>query len=357
MELTDSEVGFYQREGYLPLPGFVEQGMVAELRAEVFDVLQANGFPRWALAHATSSADKLRQCSQYLAGSNLDSLINGADTLAVASRLIGGPAMRYLPFTAVKAGNGGGVMGFHQDNNYTRHDPAIGSINIWVALGDMAPENGCLQIVPRSHAGQRDSRRSDDNDSHRQVDVDPLSALPIRMRAGYALQYSRDDVKWLDPDTGLGIATCHMHQCTAAAEVEVDTETGQVRIPRLRVASYAGKVINPTLASLQMEGNVAFGVGQSLLEEMVYDGGLLSNPNLSDYMIPSFKDMPDHYDSALLEHPAGLAEPHGLGEGTTAPVPAAIGNAIFDAVGVRIYDLPITPEKILRGMREKSSGV
>jgi CO/xanthine dehydrogenase Mo-binding subunit len=157
----------------------------------------------------------------------------------------------------------------------------------------------------------------------------------------------------LDPDTGLGIATCHMHQCTAAAEVEVDTETGQVRISRLRVAAYAGKTINPTLASLQMAGNVAFGIGQSLLEEMVYDGGQLSNPNLSDYMIPSFKDLPDYYDSAVLEHPDGLAEPHGLGEGTTAPVPAAIGNAIFDAVGVRIYDLPITPEKILRGLRSK----
>jgi len=159
----------------------------------------------------------------------------------------------------------------------------------------------------------------------------------------------------LDPDTGLGVATCHMHQCTAAAEVEVDTETGQVRIPRLRVAAYAGKVINPTLASLQMEGNVAFGVGQALLEEMVYDGGLLTNPNLSDYMIPSFKDLPASYDSVILEDSAGQAEPHGLGEGTTAPVPAAIGNAIFNATGVRIYDLPITPEKILRGLRKKAS--
>ena len=159
----------------------------------------------------------------------------------------------------------------------------------------------------------------------------------------------------LDPDTGLGIATCHMHQCAAAAEVEVDTETGEVRIPRLRVAAYAGKVINPTLASLQMEGNVAFGTGQALLEEMVYDGGVLSNPNLSDYMIPSFKDLPDQYDSTLLEDPAGEAEAHGLGEGTTAPVPAAIGNAVFDATGVRIHELPITPEKVLRGLRELSS--
>jgi phytanoyl-CoA hydroxylase len=226
MDLTDSEVAFYQREGYLPLPGFLEVKAVDALRAEVFEVLAANGFPLSALRHATSSADKLRQCSQYLAGSALDTLINGPESLAVASRLIGGPALRYLPFTAVKAGHGGGVMGFHQDNNYTRHDPAMGSINIWVALGDMTPANGCLQIVPRSHSGQRDSRRSDDDDSHRQVDVDPLTAVPMRMRAGdavaftrwtvhgsgrndtaeprvaYALQYSRDDVTWLDPETG-----------------------------------------------------------------------------------------------------------------------------------------------------------
>jgi CO/xanthine dehydrogenase Mo-binding subunit len=160
----------------------------------------------------------------------------------------------------------------------------------------------------------------------------------------------------LDPDTGLGIATCHMHQCAAAAEVEVDTETGKVRVPRLRVTAYAGKVINPTLASLQMEGNVAFGTGQTLMEEMVYDDGILANPNMSDYLIPSFKDMPASYDSALIEDPHGAAEPHGLGEGTTAPVPAAIANAVFAAVGVRIYDLPITPEKVLRGLKQKVGG-
>lgn len=157
----------------------------------------------------------------------------------------------------------------------------------------------------------------------------------------------------LDPETGLGVATCHMHQCTAAAEVEVDTETGRVHVRRMRVATYAGKVINPTLAGLQMDGNVSFGVGQSLLEEMVYDeSGQLANPNMSDYMVPSFKDLPDQFGSDLLEDPAGLAEPHGIGEGTTAPVPPAIGNAIFDAVGVRIRDLPITPEKVLRALRE-----
>jgi len=157
----------------------------------------------------------------------------------------------------------------------------------------------------------------------------------------------------LNAETGLGVATCHMHQCTAAAEVEVDTETGRVTVPRLHVATYAGKVINPTLATLQMDGNMTFGLGQALMEEMVYDSGVLANPNMSDYLVPSFRDLPARYDSDLLVDPNGHAEPHGLGEGTTAPVPAAIGNAVFDAIGVRIRELPITPERVLRALKER----
>ncbi|HEX3816226.1 MAG TPA: phytanoyl-CoA dioxygenase family protein [Mycobacteriales bacterium] len=224
IQLVDSEVEFYNREGYLTLPGFLSATAVSGILDEVRDILDANGVSPEALA--SSTADKLRQYSQYLAGSRLDSLINGDATLEVASRLIGGPAVRYLPFTAVKAGGGGGTFHLHQDNSYTRHDPALGSINIWVALVDMTPENGCLQVMPRSHTlSQLDSRPSDDGDTHRQVDVDPLQCLPLRMHAGdavaftrwtvhgsgpnttdsarfaYALQYHRTDVRWLDRDT------------------------------------------------------------------------------------------------------------------------------------------------------------
>ena len=227
MNLTDAEVGFYNDQGFLPLPGFVSGGSVAALREEVFAVLEANGVPRAGLAKASAAADKLRQCSQYLRGSLLDELINGQATRAVAARLIGGAARVYMPFTAVKAAGGGGVFDFHQDNNYTRHDPAVGSINIWVALVDMTPENGCLMVVPGSHkAGQLTSRNSDDGDSHQKLDVDPAKCLPVRMRAGdavaftrwtvhgsgrnttneprvaYALQYHREDVKYLDPASG-----------------------------------------------------------------------------------------------------------------------------------------------------------
>ncbi|MGW0229978.1 phytanoyl-CoA dioxygenase family protein [Actinopolymorpha singaporensis] len=227
LTLTDGEVAFYHQYGYLLLPGFVEPAVVEALRTETLDVLEANGVSRASLEQASGVGDKLRQCSAYVAGSALDELINCPATLAVASRLVGGRAVRYLPFTAVKAGGGGGTFHLHQDNSYTRHDPAMGSINIWVALDDMTPDNGCLQIVPRSHLGEQlQARGSDDGDAHRQVDVDPATALPIRMRAGdavafsrwtvhgsgpnhtdrprvaYALQYHREDVRWLDAQTG-----------------------------------------------------------------------------------------------------------------------------------------------------------
>jgi 2-oxoglutarate-dependent dioxygenase len=227
LDLTDSEVRFYQEEGYLCLPGLIESGAIERLRADVLQVLEANGVPAASLGRASKTADKLRQFSQYLAGTALDRLINGEATLRLASRLLGGPAHRYMPFTAVKIGGGGGAFHFHQDNNYTPHDPAMGSINIWVALVDMTPDNGCLQIVPRSHRqGQWPSRPSEDNDGHQQVDVDPLTCLPIRLRAGdavaftrwtvhgsgpnrtaepriaYALQYHREDVRWLDRKRG-----------------------------------------------------------------------------------------------------------------------------------------------------------
>jgi 2-oxoglutarate-dependent dioxygenase len=227
LTLTEAEVRFYNDQGFLPLPGLVRGDQVAHLREEILDVLAANGVSRAQLTKATSSADKLRQCLQYLAGSKLDALINGQATLAVASQLCGGPAHVYLPFTAVKSAGGGGVFDFHQDNNYTQHDPAVGSINIWVALVDMTPENGCLLVVPGSHKqGQLVSRNSDDGDGHQKLDVDPKECFPVRMRAGdavaftrwtvhgsgpnttdqprvaYALQYHRHDVQWLDKQSG-----------------------------------------------------------------------------------------------------------------------------------------------------------
>jgi CO/xanthine dehydrogenase Mo-binding subunit len=154
----------------------------------------------------------------------------------------------------------------------------------------------------------------------------------------------------LDPETGQGIGSVHWHQAAGAAEVEVDLETGRIELLGYQAGVYAGRIINPVQAELQTEGNVAFGVGQALFEEMIYDHGQLQNGNLGDYMIASIKDMPAHLDLTILEHPQP-AEIHGIGETSLPPVMPAIGNAVYRATGVRITDLPITPEKVLRGLR------
>ncbi len=156
----------------------------------------------------------------------------------------------------------------------------------------------------------------------------------------------------LDPETGQGIGSVHWHQAAGAAEVEVDLETGRVELLRYHAGVYAGRIINPVQAELQTEGNVAFGVGQALFEEMVYDHGQLQNGNLGDYMIASIKDMPAQLDLTILEHPEPT-EIHGIGETSLPPVMPAIGNAVYRATGVRVTDLPITPEKVLRGLRER----
>jgi CO/xanthine dehydrogenase Mo-binding subunit len=156
----------------------------------------------------------------------------------------------------------------------------------------------------------------------------------------------------MDPETGQGIATPHWHQGAGAAEVSVDTETGRVTILRYTAAAFAGRVVNPHLAQLQNDGNVIFGLGPTLMEEMILDGGQVTNPNLADYSIPSIRDIPLELLSVCIESDEG--ELHGIGEMTLPPVAPAIANAIEDAIGVRIKDLPITAEKILRALREES---
>jgi CO/xanthine dehydrogenase Mo-binding subunit len=154
----------------------------------------------------------------------------------------------------------------------------------------------------------------------------------------------------LDPDTGKGIASSHWHQGAAAVEVEVDTETGQVRLVHIHAATYAGQVLNRFTAELQNEGSMLMGLGSALFEALHFDSGQVTTANLSDYMVPSIMDLPEQFTQVLIEQ-AG-APPHGLGETALPSIPAAVGNAIAHAIGHRIYSLPITPEKVLRALLE-----
>ncbi len=100
-----------------------------------------------------------------------------------------------------------------------------------------------------------------------------------------------------------------------------------------------------------------FGIGHTLFEEMVYSDGQPVNPNLIDYRLPGFADLPTVFKTILIENQNGPGPygSKGMGEGGLLPVAPASANSVYNAVGVRIYDLPITPEKLRRAMREKAS--
>jgi len=152
-----------------------------------------------------------------------------------------------------------------------------------------------------------------------------------------------------------GPSTAHWHQGGAAVEVEVDVETGRVRVVGAAGASFAGVVLDRTRVDQQNVGCVIMGLGHSLFEESVYDDGQLTNPNLSDYMIPSILDLPGHIASVVIEdHHHG--DVHGVGEMAIPAVPPAVAAAIHDAVGVWLHDLPFTPEKVLRALGDRDGG-
>lgn len=141
-----------------------------------------------------------------------------------------------------------------------------------------------------------------------------------------------------------------------AAEVEVDPETGQVKVLKYVAASDCGTVIYPMGAEGQVEGSVAQGIGYAIIEGLRMEEGRPINPNFGDYRLPSMRDMPPLIHSfADSYEPTGPFGAKGLGELGMDPTAAVISNGIFDAVGVRIKTLPITPEKVLNALREKRS--
>ncbi|MEK7244240.1 MAG: molybdopterin cofactor-binding domain-containing protein, partial [Thermodesulfobacteriota bacterium] len=138
-------------------------------------------------------------------------------------------------------------------------------------------------------------------------------------------------------------------------EVEVDRETGQVKILNYIAAHDVGKAINPMLLEGQIYGGGLMGIGYALGETMIYEKGRLKNGNFLDYKMPTAKDVPP-VQAVIVEtdEQAGPFGAKGIGEPGLVPTAPAIANAIYDAVGVRIKDLPITPEKVLRALQEKA---
>jgi CO/xanthine dehydrogenase Mo-binding subunit len=161
----------------------------------------------------------------------------------------------------------------------------------------------------------------------------------------------------MDPETGQSEkCTEYWFPSATAAEVEVDTETGQVKILQLISVGDTGTAINPLHCEQQLACAAIMHMGLTMFEEMIFDEGQLINGSLLDYQTVSIKDMPPSIKPIVVQvpHEDGPFGAKGAGETGALTVAPAIANAIHDACGVRIRDLPITPEKVLRALERKN---
>jgi CO/xanthine dehydrogenase Mo-binding subunit len=158
------------------------------------------------------------------------------------------------------------------------------------------------------------------------------------------------------PDTGLSPNVTPFWLISGAgAEVEVDTETGHVKITKLVNVVDCGKAINPHTVETQISGAALMHLGFTMFEKMHLDGGQVTNASLADYKIPGFNDMPVELENLSIDHDQsnGPFGAKGVGEVATFCVSPAIANAIDDAVGVRLMEMPLNPETVYRALRAK----
>ena len=162
---------------------------------------------------------------------------------------------------------------------------------------------------------------------------------------------------------GAGVGPSPAYSYSAAVvEVEVDPETGIYTVPKVWIAHDVGKCINPVLVMGQVEGSVYMGLGEAMMEEMAYRTDANRNvvhkfPSLLEYKSPTTKEMPE-VETYLVEDPDrnGPFGAKEVGQGPLLPIPPAVANAVYDAVGVRIDEIPVTPQKIHRALKAKAQG-
>jgi 4-hydroxybenzoyl-CoA reductase alpha subunit len=159
---------------------------------------------------------------------------------------------------------------------------------------------------------------------------------------------------------GVGPSPAYSYSC-AVAEVEVDPATGIVRVPKVWIAHDIGQAINPILAIGQVEGSVYMGLGEALMEEMTYRDAerhmVHHHPSMLEYKTPTTLEMCD-VESYLIEEaePGGPFGAKEVGQGPLLPIPPAVANAVYDAVGVRVDEVPCAPHAVLRALRDKTRG-
>ena len=162
----------------------------------------------------------------------------------------------------------------------------------------------------------------------------------------------------LDPETGQGQAHPDYTYGAHAVEVAVDIETGEVQVLKSVAAHDIGQCINRAAVEGQIHGGTQNGQGYALSEEMLYCEGRLVTPSFSEYLMPTSMDMP-RVETILLESRSGLGPfgSKGIGEPAMTPVAPAIANAVADAIGTRVFEMPITPERIVNALEAASAAL
>ncbi len=177
---------------------------------------------------------------------------------------------------------------------------------------------------------------------------------PIMGHGMYMPEFTSAQV---DPETGQGgHPNVHYTTGAGAVEIEIDKELGRIRVVKMAEAFDAGKAINPDLVNGQIVGGFVQGLGTALWEEVKFDDkGRILNPNFTDYKIPTALDVPRDMNPIIVEvpQPDGPFGARGIAEHTMIPVMPAVANAVENALGIRIKEPPITPEKIINALKKK----
>jgi CO/xanthine dehydrogenase Mo-binding subunit len=217
----------------------------------------------------------------------------------------------------------------------------------------------------------------------RLLEVDPddleLNGTSVRSKSHPATQvsladiadaYVTDELKQLgaadhippkavtDKETGQGVPYEVFGFGTQVAEVLVDPATGEIEVTGVWAAHDVGKAISPMGVAQQIEGGIHMGIGFCLMEEIVQVEGRMANPDMHGYLIPTVVDVPDKMEAIIVEEPYsnGPYGAKGVGEQVTVPTAPAIANAVYDAIGVRFQELPLTPDRVVMAIAKSGNG-
>ena len=245
------------------------------------------------------------------------------------------------------------------------HGRALRALNpapylFYLALDDFAFLGSSPEVLVRVADGEVTVKGSPD----RKISIPDVAAAATwtygELITGTGAQL-KDYASIVDPETGQVDLPPHsaISYAACAAEVEVDDETGEVRVLRLQQCYDVGRALNPTQVEGQIEGGAMMGLGLGVLENcypyypsVEHRGGAFGS-----YLAPAMEDMPQ-IDTIMIENPSvdGPYGAKGIGEMANNPQPPAIAAAVHDAIGVWITELPITPERVLRALEEKGAG-